>query len=99
MAHDARRRAHGEYPGSEERETPRVYGALATPGQGLEPQIRHPECRVLPITPSRIAAPRIVACHARAARASDRSTGTRAWRRGELEPVSLRSGRWARSSR
>ena len=43
-----------------ERETPRKHGALATPGQGLEPQIRHPECRVLPITPSRIGAPRIV---------------------------------------
>jgi hypothetical protein len=31
-----------------------------TPGQGLEPQIRHPECRVLPITPSRNEGPRIV---------------------------------------
>src|ERR1700723_983370 len=30
------------------------------PGQGLEPQIRAPEARVLPITPSRKGSPRIV---------------------------------------
>src|SRR3954466_1905896 len=31
-----------------------------TPGQGLEPQIRAPEARVLPITPSRNAAASVV---------------------------------------
>src|SRR6476469_8846073 len=35
--------------------TRRKRGRLSTPGQGLEPQIRAPEARVLPITPSRTA--------------------------------------------
>ena len=35
-------------------------GGVETGEQGLEPQIRHPECRVLPITPSRKAPGRIV---------------------------------------
>ena len=32
----------------------RTEGVFEAPGQGLEPQIRAPEARVLPITPSRI---------------------------------------------
>jgi hypothetical protein len=38
--------------------TLRLAGLPRTPGQGLEPQIRAPEARVLPITPSRNAGPR-----------------------------------------